>query len=319
MPNLAKSIPGTGLNRWANIQSDQANLVGAEANARAAAETERDRAEANKALNPPPPKPDPKKYTVAAGVRDDNDEPAVLQTEGEGAGTLTAQPGFNVKPDKPTPPKVDKKIDAYVGGDGTRMEVMQRPDGTTYLQKETDVRDTSGEKGGQGPWVVDPTGHVGRVHEGQTIKEGTQTLTGGLGTETKKIQSANAALEASSYAKSYLAGGNFTGPGDEALMERFFEVAKPTSGFRMTQQQMDMLMKARSWMDSAEAHTLHATKGTYFSDDQRKQIADTMSALQQARGTTQGFGSDQQERPVYVNGVLKGYTVDGKTYSRKAQ
>jgi hypothetical protein len=74
-----------------------------------------------------------------------------------------------------------------------------------------------------------------------------------------------------------------TGSGDEALMEKFFELAKPSTGFRMSQPQIQMLATARSWMDSAEAKAMHATKGTWFSDDQRKQIIHTMKDLAAAK------------------------------------
>ena len=56
------------------------------------------------------------------------------------------------------------------------------------------------------------------------------------------------------YANDYLTNGRFTGSGDEALQEKFFELAKPSVGFRMTQPQIDLLQNSRSWMNSAEAH-----------------------------------------------------------------
>jgi hypothetical protein len=51
----------------------------------------------------------------------------------------------------------------------------------------------------------------------------------------------------------------------------------------MSQPQIQMLATARSWMDSAEAKAMHATKGTWFSDDQRKQIIHTMKDLAAAK------------------------------------
>ena len=73
-----------------------------------------------------------------------------------------------------------------------------------------------------------------------------------------------------------------TGPGDEALMEQYFDLARPSSGFRMSQPQIDMLMKARSWVDSAEGKAYHAANGTYFAPDQRAQIIQTMRDLGKA-------------------------------------
>lgn len=95
------------------------------------------------------------------------------------------------------------------------------------------------------------------------------------------------------YASDYLTNGAFTGSGDEALQEKFFELAKPATGFRMTKAQMDMLQNSRSWMGSAAAHVRHATTGTWFDDGQRKQIVDTMKQLAAAKlkgGATQPQG-----------------------------
>lgn len=106
--------------------------------------------------------------------------------------------------------------------------------------------------------------------------------------EIKDADKAKGATDALNYADSYIKSGQYTGPGDEALMEKFFELAKPSSGFRMSQPQIDMLKNARSWMDSAEAKTRHATEGTWFSGTQRKQIADTMRMLGNAKGANAG-------------------------------
>jgi hypothetical protein len=79
-----------------------------------------------------------------------------------------------------------------------------------------------------------------------------------------------------------------TGPGDEALMEKYFELAKPSSGFRMTQNQMDMLQHARSWMEGTKAMAYHALTGRWFSDEQRNQIIDTMHQLADAKKAALG-------------------------------
>lgn len=91
------------------------------------------------------------------------------------------------------------------------------------------------------------------------------------------------ARDAMQFANDYLSNGVFTGPSDEALQEKFFELAKPTTGFRMTQPQIDMLQHSREWRGSAEAYLRHATKGTWFSDKQRKEIVDTMNTLGNAK------------------------------------
>ena len=114
-----------------------------------------------------------------------------------------------------------------------------------------------------------------------TIPTKMAELEGAHGLKEKEGEKAGEA--AISYANDYITSGDFTGPGDEALMEKFFELAKPSSGFRMTQAQMDMLRNARSWIDSAEAKARHATSGVWFSKEQRQQIANTMQRLEKAK------------------------------------
>jgi hypothetical protein len=94
------------------------------------------------------------------------------------------------------------------------------------------------------------------------------------------IEAADAAV---SYAENYVKSGQFTGPRDEALMEKYFEVARPSKGFRMTQPQQDMLNNSQSWSNSAGAKLRHATVGTWYSDQQRKEIVDAMKDLNTAK------------------------------------
>jgi len=106
-----------------------------------------------------------------------------------------------------------------------------------------------------------------------------------IGGEEKANVAGKAGEDALNYAKDYMKGGKFTGPGDEALMEKYFELAKPSSGFRMTQAQIEMLQKARDLMGGFEAKAKHlfTPEAPYFSDTQRKQITETMSALENSR------------------------------------
>lgn len=92
----------------------------------------------------------------------------------------------------------------------------------------------------------------------------------------KNVAPVKSAME---YANDYVQNGVFTGPGDEALQEQFFSMAKPSSGFRMTKPQIDMLQDSRNWMQSAEAKALHAKTGQWFTPDQRNQIIQTMNSL----------------------------------------
>jgi len=100
----------------------------------------------------------------------------------------------------------------------------------------------------------------------------------------KSEASEESAAAAKQYADDYMASGKFTGAGDEALLEKYFELAKPSSGFRMTQPQLEMLQHARDVMGSLEAKAKHmfTPEAPYFSDTQRKQIVETMSSLQKA-------------------------------------
>lgn len=114
------------------------------------------------------------------------------------------------------------------------------------------------------------------------------------------------------YAEDYLNRGVFTGPGDEALQEKFFELAKPSTGFRMTQPQIDMLQNSRGWMQGIEGHALHAFKGTWFTDQQRHQIVDTMNQIAKSKMTAMQSGGNAPQAAGGGQGVPKaGDVVDG--------
>ena len=85
--------------------------------------------------------------------------------------------------------------------------------------------------------------------------------------------------DALSYANDYVNRGVFTGPGDEALQDKFFSLAKPDSGFRMSTPQIQQLQNSANIINSLKGRARHAISGTWFSDDQRKQIVDTMNMI----------------------------------------
>ena len=127
---------------------------------------------------------------------------------------------------------------------------------------------------------------------GMTLPKGA-TPASGIGKGDQKADEAEAAGKAAQqYADDYMAGKQFTGPGDEALMEKYFELAKPSSGFRMTQSQIELLMKARDMMDSVVAKGKHlfTPDAPYFSTTQREHIVDTMKNLQTARDEVKAGG-----------------------------
>lgn len=115
------------------------------------------------------------------------------------------------------------------------------------------------------------------------------------------------ARDALSYAQNYLNNGVFTGSGDEALQEKFFDLAKPTTGFRMTKPQMDMLQNSRNWMNSVEAKALHATTGRWFTDKQRREIVQTMTDLANAK--MKAGGSSKGASVPDIGGMFNGQKI----------
>ncbi len=78
-----------------------------------------------------------------------------------------------------------------------------------------------------------------------------------------------------------------TGPQDEILQDKFFNFAKPGTGFRMTTPQITQLQNAQSMINAVRAKVGHATGGTFFSPEQRKQIVDAMKSVAVSNGLTE--------------------------------
>jgi hypothetical protein len=113
------------------------------------------------------------------------------------------------------------------------------------------------------------------------------------GAQKTKLDTMGASVK---FAQDYLDNGMFTGPKDEALQEKFFDLARPEKGFRMTDAQIQMLRNSRSWMGSLEGKARHALTGTWFSDTQRGQIVSAMNDIYKAN---QG-GGETRPRPSNV-------------------
>lgn len=96
------------------------------------------------------------------------------------------------------------------------------------------------------------------------------------------------------FANTYIKKGKFTGADDEALLEKYFELAKTSSGFRMTKPQQDMLIKSRGLAEGAKATGGHLAGGTYFGKAQRQEIVDTMNALAKSLGISSSNSSGIQ-------------------------
>jgi hypothetical protein len=143
---------------------------------------------------------------------------------------------------------------------------------------------------------------------GDTIPNGAVSLSG-QSTENSKAGAADApTVAALKFANDYLASGAFTGPSDEALQDQFFQMAKPSTGFRMNQAQIDQLHHMASWMNSAEGFKYHAETGTWFAPEQRKQIVDTMNALAKSKGIEQPGAQGNAPAPGTVE---NGYRFKG--------
>jgi hypothetical protein len=126
-------------------------------------------------------------------------------------------------------------------------------------------------------------GKLIKVNPGQNVPAGSVNAAGLSGENVKTNEGLQGGRADIAYAKTYLDGGKYSGAGDEAVMEKFFDLAKPSSGFRMSQPQIDMLLHGRSWMDSAAGVAYHAKTGVWFPPEQRKQIVSTMESLETAR------------------------------------
>jgi hypothetical protein len=119
---------------------------------------------------------------------------------------------------------------------------------------------------------------------GDTIPTGAVSLSG-QSTENSKAGAADApTVDALKFANDYLQSGAFTGPSDEALQDQFFQMAKPSTGFRMNQAQISQLHDMASWMDSWKGRAYHAINGTWFAPQQRQQIVQTMNDLAKSKG-----------------------------------
>ena len=168
-------------------------------------------------------------------------------------------------------------------------------------EKRLNMEANRANKGEPGTWqpAEDENGKpvlfnskTGETRESNVRKYGTQAK---LDAKTTPLKAAT------EYANTYQKSGKYTGPGDEALMEQFFEMAKPSAGFRMTQPQMKMLMDSRSWKSGAAAYARHATTGTWFDDTTRQNVVKTINDLAAAKGvsptTAGGVASGTSGKP----------------------
>lgn len=121
--------------------------------------------------------------------------------------------------------------------------------------------------------------------------------------------------DALAYAENYMKGGNFTGPGDLALMDQFYQAAKPK---RMNEKQNQLLLESQSFIESAKQGIMRkfSPNAPYFDDTQRQNIVQTMRDLAKSQTKETGGGSSQQAVRVQQNskGKFRYSTDGGKTW-----
>lgn len=128
--------------------------------------------------------------------------------------------------------------------------------------------------------VVDPnTNRAINLRPGDVLPPGATTPQQ-QGQNTAKKQKENEEMTADKdFVNGYIQRGVYTGPDDEALLERFFNATKPSTGFRMNQSQIALLTNLRSLSSKIKAGAAHLTGGTLFDDKQRKEIANTINTI----------------------------------------
>lgn len=108
----------------------------------------------------------------------------------------------------------------------------------------------------------------------------------------------------------YIKNGVFTGPGDLDLQHQYFTATQPATGFRMTKVQQDILAGSQSVMNSMRGKLHHATTGTWFSDEQRKQIADEAQKAIAAKKASLSMAGKKMDQSGGGGGASSGESSD---------
>ena len=145
------------------------------------------------------------------------------------------------------------------------------------------------------------------IKAGDTIPKGAVSLSGQSAENSKAGSADEPTVAALKFANDYLSSGAFTGPSDEALQDQFFQLAKPSTGFRMNQAQISQLHEMASWMDSWKGRLYHLEHGTWFAPEQRANIVKTMNDLAASKGMETG-GNKAPE-----GGAAENWVRDPKT------
>jgi hypothetical protein len=268
----------------------------------------------------PPLKPKEEEWSIAPNVLGPNGEPVQIEKT---SGQMRISPLGGASLKDPADTKGGQLTDIDIGGQNHKVLVNPK-DGT--IIRDLGQSKLPNNSGNEGTWTLDEDADGKPILFNSKTGQTRQAPAGIARPGTKSKADAatekliGPARDAQQYANDYLANGRFTGAGDEALQEKFFELAKPTTGFRMTQPQIDMLQHSRDWMSGAQARFRHATQGTWFNDTQRKQIVQTMQDLADAKIKGQkGAGSQSQggKPPDGATHIVPG--PDGKNHYTNAQ
>jgi hypothetical protein len=248
-------------------------------------------ARANELNNPPANLATAYAHAVSEAIKR-GDDPAKDPIVGHLSDAIVA-----LQPKQNTPVEAPKTIQVEVGGKPHQMAWNPATGKYDLDQGEsgekppvTRISTGASEKN---LWSVpqpDGSNKVVSLTPGMTIPKGAVSLSG-QSAENSKAGGADApTVAALKFANDYLQSGAFTGPSDEALQDQFFQLAKPSTGFRMNQAQISQLHDMSSWMNSIRGRAYHAINGTWFAPEQRAQIVQTMNNLASSKGMNAGEG-----------------------------
>lgn len=311
-PRIAADIPGTTLHHEQLLEQSRGNIkqdVGEQGEEAAAAHTQAEteaipaqtahtQAETN-ALENPQPKPKEESWEVMPGFQGPHGEPILVEKNSGQQRLATAVPGVTAKATKPERPDTPEQqyLDEY-----------QRTHKGATVQQAISAYAAATQKPEREPpgtWSLqeDAQGHPVMFNSKTGQTQAAPANMSKPGTYEKRF---GPARDAAQYADDYMQGGNFTGPGDEALMEKFFEVAKPSTGFKMTQSQQNMLMETRDAYQGIVARGKHllSPSAPYFDDTQRQHIVQTMHELAAAKEHAGGEAQAQSKQQPANNDPL---------------
>lgn len=306
-PEVAINTPGTEYHHEALLNHASRALTQDEGNARMAAQAASENATAGK-TNAETPEVVPE---AEARIGAEN---ATAGRENATAATIPQEAADKHALVQPTIGHLDAEATALQNPKQTPQEQTYNdlikqgvsPEQALERTKERppSVSVNTGEKNLWSVPQADGSQKVISLKAGDTIPKGAVSLSG-QSAENSKAGSADApTVAALKFANDYLASGAFTGPSDEALQDQFFQLAKPSTGFRMNQAQISQLHEMASWMDSWKGRLYHLENGTWFAPEQRANIVKTMNELAASKGMENGPQGGGMIRALDPQGVL---------------